>query len=124
MARRSAFRPNLNKYLLKRTLKGALPNDVLYGRKYGFGYNIGLQALLASAWRPVIDAFVRHGRYLELGLFSRRGAEWAIGHAPADAWRLLVFAIWAEIYLFGESTEALAGRITGAVPISSKPLVA
>ena len=121
---RSAFRPNLNKYLLKRTLNGTLPHDVLYGRKYGFGYNIGLQALLASAWRPVIDAFVRHGRYLELGLFSRRGAEWAIGHSPADAWRLLVFAIWAELYLFGESAEAIADRIRGAVPMTMKPLVA
>jgi hypothetical protein len=105
-------------------LKGALPHDVLYGRKYGFGYNIGLQALLAGAWRPVVDAFVRHGRYLELGFFSRRGAQWAIEHAPAEAWRLLVFAIWAELYLFGESAEAIADRITGAVPMTMKPLVA
>jgi asparagine synthase (glutamine-hydrolysing) len=108
---RNALRPRLNKYLLKRSVEGSLPRDVLYGRKYGFGFNVGYTELLRGPWRAAVDAFVRHGKYLDLGVFSRRGAEWAIEHAPAEAWRLLVFAIWADLYVFGESVESVAGKL-------------
>jgi asparagine synthase (glutamine-hydrolysing) len=113
---RSALRPNLNKYILKRTIGSALPHNVLYGRKYGFGYNIRFTELLQGPWRGVVDRFVRSGRYLELGIFSRRGVNWAIEHAPAEVWRLLVFAIWAELYVFGESAESIASGVRAAVP--------
>jgi asparagine synthase (glutamine-hydrolysing) len=112
---RHALRPNLNKYVLKRSVEGALPRDVLYGRKYGFGYNINYTDLLRGAWRAAVEKFVRQGRYLELGVFSRRGAEWAIDHAPAEVWRLLVFAIWADMYVFGESVESVASRLRGTL---------
>ena len=115
----SAFRPNLNKFALKRSVEGRLPQDVLYGRKYGFGYNIDIRDLLRGPWRQAVEQFVRHGRYLELGIFSRVGADWAIDHAPAEVWRLLVFAVWAEIHLFGESVDEVAGRIQSA--LSNRP---
>ncbi|HSL22717.1 MAG TPA: asparagine synthase (glutamine-hydrolyzing) [Vicinamibacterales bacterium] len=121
---RSALRPNLNKYLLKRTLSGKLPRGVLYGRKFGFGYNIRLEDLLRGPWRAAVDAFVRRGRYLELGFLSSRGAEWAIEHTPAEAWRLLVFAIWAELYLYGESPEGIASRINATLVASAQKRVA
>jgi asparagine synthase (glutamine-hydrolysing) len=117
---RSVFRPNSNKYVLKRALEGSVPRDVLYGRKYGFGFNIRYPELLQGPWRGVVDAFVRRGRYLELGLFSPRGADWAIAHAPAEVWRLLVFAIWAEMYLFGETDEAIASRISEAILVKQR----
>jgi hypothetical protein len=72
--------------------------------------------LLQGPWRGVVDRFVRSGRYLELGVFSRRGVNWAIEHAPAEVWRLLVFAIWAELYVFGESAESIASGVRAAVP--------
>ena len=97
---------------------------MLYGRKYGFGFSISYPELLQGPWRTAVDAFVRRGRYLELGLFSRRGADWAIGHAPAEVWRLLVFAVWAEFYLFGESVETVANRIRDAIPAAVKQRVA
>jgi len=117
---RSVFRPNSNKYVLKRALEGSVPRDVLYGRKYGFGFNIRFSELLQGPWRGAVEAFVRRGRYLELGLFSRAGADWAIGHAPAEVWRLLVFAIWAEMYLFGETDEAIASRISEAMLLKQR----
>ena len=117
---RSPLRPSLNKYLLKRTLRGRLPNDVLYGRKYGFGYNIRAAELLAGPWRPAVEAFVLRGRYLDLNIFSREGAEWAVKHAPAEVWRLLVFAIWAELFVFGETAESIATRIGDAVKVSAR----
>jgi asparagine synthase (glutamine-hydrolysing) len=113
---RSAYRPNRNKYLLKRTLERALPHNVLYGRKYGFGYNISFSDLLRGPWRGAVEAFVRRGRYLELGIFSARGAEWAIDHAPDEVWRLLVFALWAEIYLFGGSADSLTAQVQSVIP--------
>jgi len=112
---RSPWRPNYNKYTLKRSVEGRLPRSVLYGRKYGFGYNISFPDLLSGPWRGAVDAFVRRGRYLELGFFSREGAERAIARSPADVWRLLVFSIWAELNAFGESTGALGARLLSAI---------
>ena len=111
----SLVRPSRNKYLLKRTLEQALPHSVLYGRKFGFGYNISAAALLAREWRGAVERFVRRGRYLELGIYSRQGADWAIAHAPAEVWRLLVFAIWAELFVFHEPVGAIAARINDAL---------
>jgi asparagine synthase (glutamine-hydrolysing) len=120
----SIFRPNRNKYLLKRTLERTLPHGVLYGRKYGFGYNISVKDLLAGPWRAAVQRFVGHGRYLDLGIYSSRGANWAIGHAPSEVWRLLVFSIWAEIYVFGESVGDLAARLSEALDAGHKRDVA
>jgi asparagine synthase (glutamine-hydrolysing) len=116
---RSTFRPNLNKYVLKRAVEGSLPHDVLYGRKYGFGYNIGLEDLLRGSWSGAVDACVRRGRYLELGIFSRRGAEWAIEHAPAEVWRLLVFAVWADLFVFGETPDSVVSRIREVLTVDA-----
>jgi asparagine synthase (glutamine-hydrolysing) len=116
----SMFRPNRNKYVLKRSLERALPHDVLYGRKYGFGYNIGLEPLLRGPWQRAVEAFVGRGRYLELGLYAERGARWAIEHSPGDTWRLLVFALWAELFVFGESVGVLAERLASlSSPLAS-----
>jgi len=112
---RSPWRPNYNKYTLKRSVERRLPRSVLYGRKYGFGYNISFPELLSGPWRGAVDEFVRRGRYLELGIFSREGAERAIARSPADVWRLLVFSIWAELHAFGESTGALGARLLSAI---------
>ena len=120
----SALRPNLNKYVLKRSLERSLPRDVLYGRKYGFGFNIRFDDLLRGPWRPAADVFVRNGRYLELGVFSRKGAAWALEHSPADVWRLLVFALWAEIYVFREPVERISSRLREAVGRSPTQRVA
>ena len=62
---------------------------------------------------------VGRGRYLDLGIFSRRGAEWALASAPAEAWRLLVFSIWTDLFLFGETAESIASRIQDAVRIDA-----
>ena len=113
---RSALNPRFNKYVLKRTLEGRVPRPVLYGRKYGFGYNVPLENLVTGPWRAAVELFVRRGRYLELGIFSRAGADWALQHAPVEAWRLLVFAIWAELYVFGETAASLAARIRAVMP--------
>jgi len=107
----SAIRPSRNKYILKRMLESLLPHDVLYGRKYGFGYNIDYVSLLATTWRGAVERFVRHGRYLELGIFSPGGANWAIAHAPAEVWRLLVFSVWAELFVFGSPAESVAASL-------------
>lgn len=112
---RSLWRPNYNKYVLKRSVEQRLPRGVLYGRKYGFGYNISFPELLAGPWQGAVEAFVRRGRYLELGIFSRDGAERAVSRSPADVWRLLVFSIWAELYVFGESADTLGTKLLAAI---------
>jgi asparagine synthase (glutamine-hydrolysing) len=111
----SAFRANRNKYILKRLLEPALPREVLYGRKYGFGYNINFADFLAGDWSGAVERFVRRGRYLELGIFSEKGAAWAIAHAPAEVWRLLVFSIWTELFVFGSTADAVAASLADSL---------
>lgn len=122
---RSMLRPNRNKYVLKRAVENGLPHDVLYGRKYGFGYNIRFDELFRGPWAAAVDEFVGRGRYLELGIFSRKGAAWAIASAPAEAWRLLVFSIWAELFLFGCTVDEVRSRVQRLTPgLSSAQQVA
>jgi asparagine synthase (glutamine-hydrolysing) len=103
--------PTRNKHVLKRMLEPALPREVLYGPKYGFGYNVPLEALMRGPWSAVVRDLVHRGRYLELDIFSRVAAEWAVTHAPAEAWRLLVFAVWAELFVFGNTVQSLEADI-------------
>jgi asparagine synthase (glutamine-hydrolysing) len=116
---RSPFNARLNKYLLKRALEPSLPREVLFGPKYGFGYNVPLEKMMTGPWKSAVDLFVRRGRYLELGIFSPQAAEWAADHAPVEAWRLLVFAIWSELYVFGEAVDAVESRLRRAIPIAT-----
>jgi asparagine synthase (glutamine-hydrolysing) len=103
-----------NKAIMKKWLVSHLPEDVVYARKLGFGYAITYKTLLSGAWRLAAEALAANGRYLELGIFSRRAARLAVDEGSLTAFMLLVFSIWAEMYLFGETASSVSETIAKA----------
>ena len=110
----SLTNPKYNKAIMKKWLASHLPEDVVYAPKVGFGYAITYKGLLSGAWRPAAEELVAKGRYLELGIFSREGARRAVDEGSAMAFRLLVFSIWAEMYLFGVEASVVSDNIANA----------
>jgi asparagine synthase (glutamine-hydrolysing) len=107
--------PLQNKALLKKSLESHLPMDLVYARKIGFGYGISIADLYQGPWRNVIERFVKKGRYLELEQFSARAAAQAPDGPPRRTWAMLLFSLWSEIYLFGQSPDALSSEIADLV---------
>jgi asparagine synthase (glutamine-hydrolysing) len=57
---RSVVSDRTNKFILKQSLAGRLPADVLYASKRGFGYNVGERGLFRGSWRArLLDSFDR-----------------------------------------------------------------
>jgi asparagine synthetase B (glutamine-hydrolysing) len=111
----SALRPSLTKEIEKRWLATRMPRDFVYQRKVGFGEPLRLEEQFRGAWAAGIAALLLGGRYLELGIFSRAGAEWALAHSFEATCVLLSFAVWAELALFGGSAEGLGEHLAGGV---------
>ncbi|HYM30273.1 MAG TPA: asparagine synthase (glutamine-hydrolyzing) [Candidatus Cybelea sp.] len=109
-------RPSQAKALLKESLAAKLPRKLVYAPKVGFGYGIPMDDLVRGAWAGPVRDLLMGGRYLELGIFSREGAAFAMSHSYQATCILLCFAIWAEMYLFGSDASALAARFAGEVP--------
>jgi asparagine synthase (glutamine-hydrolysing) len=116
----SPLQPSRTKDVAKRWLSGVLPRDFVYGYKMGFGENIPIARQFRGGWAKAIAALLLDGRYLELGIFSREGARWAIAHSFAATCTLLSFAIWAEMALFGTTPQALGHGLAGDTP-SARP---
>lgn len=110
----SMTNPKYNKAIMKRWLRKHLPDDITYAKKVGFGYAITYKDLMSGAWRPAAEALVANGRYLEMGIFSREAARSAVEEGALSAFMLLVFSIWAELYLFGETPSRVAETLARA----------
>jgi asparagine synthase (glutamine-hydrolysing) len=93
--------PERTKYIAKRHLERHLPRDIVYARKVGFGYAIPLNDVVLKDGSAELTAQLTQGAYLDLGIFSREGAEWALKNSLSATWMLLTFSIWADLYLFG-----------------------
>jgi len=44
-----------NKYIMKKSMEGILPDEIIYGKKMGFGYNIKWDELLKTDWKNFVD---------------------------------------------------------------------
>ena len=105
------YRRRNTKLITKKYLEMRLPADIVYARKLGFGYGTNpmfAELLVGNKAAPVRRQLLE-SRYLELGIFSRQGAEWALAHSRPAVMMLLSFATWADRYLFNEpqAVEAL-----------------
>ncbi|MBF0623425.1 MAG: asparagine synthase (glutamine-hydrolyzing) [Magnetococcales bacterium] len=106
------FSSRRNKALAKRAMEPHLPQAILYGRKLGFGYHVPFRELIQRTWRPAVDWLLHQGRYRELDIFDPRTVGGLPDQDPQAAWMVLVFAVWAEVFLFGTPTATLAERFT------------
>lgn len=110
----SLTNPKYHKAIMKKWLVRHLPEEIVYAKKVGFGYAITYRDLLSGPWRSAAEAFVARGRYLELGIFSPAAARRAVDEGGLRAFILLIFSIWAEMYLFGEPAADVSERIARA----------
>lgn len=99
------------KWLLRQSMRGVLPDEILSRKKMGFPVPVG--AWLRGEWRHVLDNFVLGPRALARGYFdpnvvSRYVTEHLAGANHAERlWALINFEIWARIFLDGESPERI-----------------
>ncbi len=87
------------KWLLKRSLEGVLPREVLYKQKKGF--NIPVARWLKDDLRPLAEELLAGPRLERQGLFDRRFVEGMLrDHVRGKAnyrkqlWTLLAFQLW------------------------------
>jgi asparagine synthase (glutamine-hydrolysing) len=92
------------KYILKRALKGRLPDPILERRKQGFG--VPVAQWFRGRLRPLLEETLSAERLRRVGLFACEDVARLIAeHMTAYRdhrkvlWTLLVFELWRESYL-------------------------
>jgi len=95
------------KHVLKRALRGRLPNPILERRKQGFG--VPVARWLRGPLRPLLEEILAGERLREVGLFdAERVAQLVSEHLDGRRdhrnalWSLLIFEQWREAYLPGQ----------------------
>lgn len=104
---RSVFDKLQNKYLVRKALEGILPNDILYGKKMGFGYNIKWSDVLRSKYLPFVERVFElelprtglfDSSYLSKILAKFRGGE----DVSQLVFGLVCFHIWYDMFVNGK----------------------
>ena len=112
---RMKLRGATSKYILRESMRGVLPEEILSRPKMGFPVPIG--AWFRGAFRGVIDEYVLSERAASRGVFDsdfvrslvRRHQEFGEEHSER-LWALVNFEIWQRQFFDGES----AGHVEDA----------
>lgn len=102
------------KYVLRRAMRGVLPQQILTRKKMGFPTPIG--SWFRGPFRRVIDEYVLSERALARGVFNRLYAhELVARHAAGEnhaerLWMLVNFEIWQRRFFDGEEMK-IAARV-------------
>ncbi|HYH84255.1 MAG TPA: asparagine synthase (glutamine-hydrolyzing) [Pyrinomonadaceae bacterium] len=104
---RMKLRGLTTKYILRRAMKGVLPERILTRPKMGFPVPVG--AWLRGRFRNVIDEHVLGERALDRGLFEREYVRGLVARHQSGAedhsdrlWALVNFEIWLRRFVDGE----------------------
>ena len=97
---RMKLRRLTTKYILRRSMKGVLPEPILTRRKMGFPVPVG--AWFRGAYRSVIDDYALSARSLERGVFDPAFVRNLVAEHQSGArdhsqrlWSLVNFEMWA-----------------------------
>jgi len=117
------------KYVLRQSMAGILPNEILERPKMGFPVPFG--QWMRGKFRHVLDEFVAGPRALARGIF-RPAAVQELVHSHVSGrenhaqrlWSLINLEIWQRIHLDGEAVEHIqmtgpAKRAVPAAPIAA-----
>lgn len=95
------------KYVLRRSMKGILPEAILNRPKMGFPVPVG--RWFRESYRSLIDEYVLSPRAMDRGLFNRNAVTELVAEHQngvrnnADRlWALLTFEMWSRQFLDGE----------------------
>lgn len=111
------------KYILRRSMKGILPEEILNRRKMGFPVPLG--RWLREDYRNFVDEYVLSDRVQSRNIFDRRAVEQlaaeherGVNNHADRLWALITFEVWLRQFIDGEdlpsydvaeSTPALIG---------------
>src|SRR5437667_445283 len=109
------------KHVLKRTMRGLLPDETLRKRKGGF--NVPMSAWLKQQLRPLVDEYLSPARVRRDGFFrpettSRLVVEPMTGRADysRNLWALLLFGVWLEQARTSGASAATSAIAAGLTP--------
>ena len=100
------------KYVLRRAMKGLLPEPILQRKKMGFPVPVG--KWFREEFRPVIDEYVLGERAAARGIFDRDFVTGLVARHQAGEnhserlWALVNFEMWLRRFLDAEATPAHA----------------
>ena len=102
------FRRFTSKYILKKKLKGFIPEEILHRKKMGFGIPVG--EWFKKDLKEYIQSYLLSGSFSSRGFFNQKNVgkmveEHVTGRAihTQRIWNLLVFEIWYRIFIEGEA---------------------
>jgi asparagine synthase (glutamine-hydrolysing) len=99
------------KYILKKSVRGLIPDEVIDRKKQGFGVPIyeWLSGALGSFARSKLDKFNGQTDFFDAAELGRvMSLSGASGGNSFQAWCLLNFVIWWEQYIAGAAPESPA----------------
>jgi asparagine synthase (glutamine-hydrolysing) len=120
---RLKLRGGTTKYILRESMKGVLPEQILTRSKMGFPVPIG--AWFRGAYRSIIDEYVLSERTLARGVFNgevvrelvRRHQDGGENH-DKRLWSLVNFEIWQRQFFDGEGAANHEMPLSEAVCIN------
>jgi len=92
----------MGKYILKKSLEGILPKEIIYRQKMGFGFPLG--SWLRHEWRPkikelLLDPQAKYCRYLQPATVKNMIENPQTGeHFDRRLWRVLMLELWLQHY--------------------------
>lgn len=101
----SWFGRRYNKYIMKRSMEGILPNNILYAPKMGLGYNIKIGRLIVGDWRSQVEeilfSFLPQINIFNINFIKEKFIEHEKGEADNSAllWGLVVFGVWHKKFI-------------------------
>ncbi|MDT5123036.1 MAG: hypothetical protein QOC96_2518 [Acidobacteriota bacterium] len=106
---RMKLRGLTTKYILRRAMKGLLPDEILSRSKMGFPVPVG--AWFRGAFRHVVDEYILSERAMSRGLFDEKFVRQLVArHTTGEnhserLWALVNFEMWLRQFVDGESAE-------------------
>lgn len=73
------FSASKNKYLLKKSMEGSLPHDIIYSKKMGFGYGVDIPSLIRGPWYKKFEKRLLEGRSVVDGIFRKKYVQRLLG---------------------------------------------
>jgi asparagine synthase (glutamine-hydrolysing) len=109
LPQRMKLRGSTTKYILRESMKGVLPEQILSRPKMGFPVPVG--SWFRGAWSGIVDEYVLSERAVNRGIFNWPFVESLVRrhHAGEDhterLWSLVNFEMWQRQFFDGESAS-------------------
>ena len=103
---KSFFSNKYNKFIIKKSMTGILPEEVLYRKKMGYGYSIPINEWCKTEWKEYIRDMILNGSLSKTGIFNMDSInkiwdEYISGKKNHFQliWSLLIFEVWYRLYI-------------------------